>query len=300
MAMASRERTGGLRLGTHSPGPMPLARRRRCHTLALAGTVATWALGCGSKAPTSSGLACPVGTEQLAEQALTANALAPNQLSLTIDRVPGPATVDVSAYLANRKIKATFFVEGARLTDPKILGSIRGDGHLIGNGTVSNQRLPAAPNPAIDVRIVDRMITPYVVGNIFLLRAPDGMFDGKVARYLSSQGLQKYVGPIGWDAGVTADGGALDQSCWDQGLSPKACAQAYITNIAQAKKGIVRLTDGGTVLGDLVKELIPLLEVAGYSFVRLDVVPEVRRGLLLRGAAIDTVAGPGGCDDYAS
>lgn len=219
-------------------------------------------------------------------------------ISLVIDAAPTAHTAEVSELLTNKQLGATFFVVGRQLDGREAdLSAVRGGGHLIGNATYSGAKLTQTPLSAGELRKADELLTPYVVGDMFLFRAPHDEFNGDLAEYLNQQGLQKYVGPIGGDV-VAETGQSLDAVCWSELLTPGQCAVRYVEVLADKKKGIVRFSDGFPQLLGLLQELLPALETAGFRVERLDRVPEIRRRLQERGAKVDQIAGPSGCNDY--
>jgi len=253
---------------------------------------------CGQGPLKVSGPACKQGGGGLAAEPLHGTSLDDQSLVLTFDRSPSLYSSDIAEYLAGRGLSATFFVEGQKVKATSELAALRDQGHLIGNGTYSYGNLAKAYAPAMEVRQVDRIITPYVVGDLFLLRTPSNSFGADLAAYLTGRGLGKYIGPIGWDVESEPRGESIDLSCWADGVSASECAQRYVQAINGFKKGIVRFTDGREELKGLLRELMPSLQTLGFSIVRLDEVPEVRRAALERGARPGTSGGPSGCQDY--
>jgi peptidoglycan/xylan/chitin deacetylase (PgdA/CDA1 family) len=241
---------------------------------------------------------CAVGKTGIAAAPIKGDSMDEQVIALAFDGAPTAYTAEVAELLANKRLGATFFVVGRQVEGREaVLSAVRGGGHLIGNATYSGNKLTAAALPAGELRKADEVLTPYVVGNMFLLRAPDDAFDDDLAAYLNQQGLQKYVGPIGSDV-VTEAGEAIDAVCWREALSAGQCAVRYVEALADKKKGIARFTDGSSQLLGLLQELLPALESAGFKVVRLDQVPEIRRQLQERGAKVDQIAGETACNDY--
>ena len=255
-----------------------------------------WAIGgCGFIGRDPSCKGSPTGISPIA---LTGSSLANKELSLTFERSPSNRTAEFSTYLQSRGIGATFFIEGQRVSTTDTLVALRNEGHLIGNGTVSHADLTQTPDLLTEIRQVDDLITPYVVGDIFVFTAPEGRFEKKTAEYLNVQGLQKYVGPIGWDIGDETSAVSIDATCSQDGLSPSACAQRYLEKITEEKRGIIRFTEDAFDLPQLLRELIPNLEAALYKFVRIDQIPNIKKEILKRGGQPGVVADAGGCNDY--
>lgn len=244
--------------------------------------------------------ACKVSPTGIAAMPLLGASLGEQELTLTFDRSPSENTEDISHYLQSRGIGGTFFIEGQRVDSPEIFIKLRDSGHLLGNGTLSHANLTASPDLLTEIRQVDDLLTPYVVGNIFIFRAPEGLFGKKTAEYLNRQGLQKYVGPIGWDVGPAASQVSLNITCSAESVTPKACAQLYFAAVTEKRSGILRFTESTFDLPLLLKELIPSLEAAGFKFARLDQVPDIKREILKRGGSPGVVGDEGGCNDYQS
>lgn len=243
-------------------------------------------------------LECSVNKIGIANAPIKGDGMNDQRITLAIDGSPTAVTADIAEILANKRVGATFFAVGRQVPDHREeLLYVRDAGHLIGNATFSGKRLTASKLPVGEMRKADAVLTPYVVGDMFLLRVPEDDFNADLATYLNRQGLQKYVGPIGADI-IAENGEAIDLGCWRERLTPGECSVRYLESLADKKKGIVRFTDGYAELVGLLQELLPALSTAGFEFVRLDAVPEIRRRLQERGAKIDQVAGEGGCSDY--
>ncbi len=243
-------------------------------------------------------------------------------LALTFDDGPGPRTKELSAYLKSQNIRAAFFMNGARLAasalpnpngitlvaDPAgTLAQVLADGHLVANHTTTHRNLT---NEVPDAQRVQELsdtdtdiagfISPQ---NHLLFRAPYGAYNAAVYNTLSASAMNKYIGPIYWEAGGFSDEyptAAADWACWQGSLYSGAskvnivpgnpgyatttqCGDAYLTEINAFGKGIVLMHDpyswaqGSTV--DMVKYLIPKLVAAGYAFARVDEVPTIAAAL---------------------
>lgn len=252
---------------------------------------------CGKLATETEG-GCPSPAEGLAEQVIKGSTLDEMQIALSFDNAPTQQTQDVAELLSNKQIGGVFFVVGRQVKGFEgVLTSLHNSGHLIGNQTFSGKKLTAAPLANMEVIRNDGLISPYVVGDMFLLRAPFDAYNKDLATHLNRHGLKKYVGPVSADI-VSDSGAAIDTTCWQEALTPGECATRYIEALAAKKKGIVRFTDGTSGLLGLLQELLPALASAGFKTVRLDQVPEIRRALAKRGAKVDTIGGAAGCDDY--
>jgi peptidoglycan-N-acetylglucosamine deacetylase len=242
------------------------------------------------------------GTQALQSLGLRGSSMAARTLALTFDDGPGPRTAQLSRYLKDEGIQATFFVNGRSMHDDgaMILRQLADDGHLVANHTESHRSLTgtttATPRLA-DAEIVqelegtDAKISPFVPSKHFLFRPPFGDYDEATFTALSSSAMGKYVGPILWDVGDRMDvaaGRVADWDCWQDGsdgirLPMQQCGDLYITEIKRASRGIVLLHDPyyneldpeqrGTV--DMVIYMVPILKQEGFTFVRVDAVPEI-------------------------
>lgn len=220
----------------------------------------------------------PVVTKtQMAGQSLGAK-----QISLTFDDGPGPRTLELGAYLQQRGIQGTFFVVGKNVTDGGVLQALRDQGHLVASHTFDHKALPSLTSTDVvwEISATHERIAPYVDKNHLLLRAPYGAWSGDVAAAINASPYAAYVGSIFWDVGgaLTASYGA-DWDCWGKGLAVEDCGQRYVNEIDAKGKGIVLMHDvhGRTI--DMVKWMVPVLEAAGYAFVRTDEVPDIASAL---------------------
>ena len=262
-------------------------------------------------------------SQDLSSANFNGTSLALKTLSLTFDDGPGPRTKELSIYLKTQNIKATFFMNGARLAatglpnpnginpvaDPAgTLAQVLADGHLVANHTTTHRNLTSEVPDGQRVQELsdtDTDITGFVSpSNHLLFRAPFGAYNGAVFNTLSVSAMNKYIGPIYWEAGGFSDqypNAAADWACWQGSLYAGAskvniagagnlgyattvqCGDAYIKEIDSFGKGIVLMHDpyewaqGSTV--DMVKYIVPILVGKGYSFVRLDDVPAIAAAL---------------------
>lgn len=244
-------------------------------------------------------------------QALTAtvfrgSSLPPKTIALTFDDGPGDRTAELSLYLKQEGIEAAFFVNGMRIdgTSGPVLQGLVDDGHLVGNHTEDHISLTgvtdAKPRPAADVVVgeltnTDAKIAPYVKDNRWLFRPPYGDFDADTLAALAPTPMNKYVGPVLWDVGDRMDEAnsrAADWDCWQDGADMKRftveqCGDLYIAEIKHQSRGIVLMHDpyfndkdpnlGGTV--DMVKYIVPKLKAEGFTFTRVDKVPDIAAAL---------------------
>lgn len=246
-------------------------------------------------------------------------------VALTFDDGPGSRTIELSAYLKSEGIQATFFQNGKCFTDgdhpcgnrvaaATLEAQLLADGHLIGNHTQDHLDLTSQfpAGAAGDQQIVDQVtetddiISPYVDGNHFLFRAPYGFWNSRDFNALSPSAMNKYVGPINWDAGGAMDGDdvtgyAADWDCWQNQdgygfKTSRQCGTRYVNEIKAVGHGVVLMHDGdkgdpASVINhdldngtgntiDMVKSIVvPQLKAAGFTFVRADSVPSIANAL---------------------
>jgi peptidoglycan/xylan/chitin deacetylase (PgdA/CDA1 family) len=275
-----------------------------------------------SSAVGSEGRPCS-GTQALQSTGLRGTSMEPKTLALTFDDGPGQRTKQLSRFLKSEGIEAVFFVNGARMdgNSAEILQALIDDGHLVANHTETHQSLTGTSTamPRLgdsevvkEVADTDAKIEPFVPSKRFLFRPPFGDFDNETLAALSATPMNKYVGPILWDVGEQMDEGkgrAADWDCFDDGndgkrISMKACGDLYITEIKRAGRGIVLLHDPvfdnrhpeqlGTV--DMVMYMVPILKEQGFSFLRVDKIPEIDALLPPLPAAVGDGGAQGGPD----
>ena len=237
--------------------------------------------------------------------------VAAKTLALTFDDGPGSQTLVLSSWLKSQGIRATFFVNGhcfgAEATNngqcqqdtssaSTILSQVIADGHLVGNHTQDHLDLTTLSDSQIVSELVDTdaIISPFVSNGHYLFRAPYGSWSSHDYDVLHASSMDKYVGPVKWDiGGAMTSSYAADWDCWqnDDGygvMTTKECGDRYLQEITDVGRGITLMHDadygdvsnhnltsgeGNTI--DMVKYLIPLLKQQGYSFVRLDEVPDI-------------------------
>ncbi|MDB4934140.1 MAG: polysaccharide deacetylase [Labilithrix sp.] len=262
-------------------------------------TLAAIVGGCGHGGNGSSADRSCAGTQAMSTTNIYGTSLPAKTLAFTFDDGPGARTTELSAYLAGQGIRAAFFVNGKMLGDgTAVLGQLVADGHVVANHTQTHTSLtgrstggmPLTTQQVIDeVTQTDTLIAPFVPANRFLFRAPYGDFDAQSAAAIEGSPMEKYVGPINWDIGDhMGPAQAADWDCWISGadstvLTPQQCGDRYVAEIDSVGRGVVLMHDpyfiaddpahGGTV--DMVKYVVPILKAKGYTFVRIDAVPDI-------------------------
>jgi peptidoglycan/xylan/chitin deacetylase (PgdA/CDA1 family) len=261
-----------------------------------AGTLA----GC-EQAPAANEHVCS-GALAINASNLTGASLPPKTLALTFDDGPGPRTSELSTFLENHGIRAGFFVNGKMIHDDVVLKQLVADGHVIGNHTQTHASLTGRSTGSwhlddaatvSEIAQTDALIAPFVTAERFMFRAPYGDFDSASASAINNSAMSKYAGPVYWNIGDhMGPHQAADWDCWQPGndgvvLTVARCAELYVEEIESVGRGVILMHDpyfiggnpasGGTV--DMVESLVPLLRGKGYSFVRVDEVPEIASGL---------------------
>jgi peptidoglycan/xylan/chitin deacetylase (PgdA/CDA1 family) len=188
-----------------------------------------------------------------------------------------------------------------------LMAQIKADGHLIGNHSTTHGDLTiqiGQPNGTAvvyeELLQTDNSIKAYVPPRTFLFRAPYGYWNQADFDAVKATPLNKYIGPIFWEVGGTAHGypnAGADWACWQGQLyntngtlangtgyaTTVQCSDAYIAEINSMGKGIVLMHDpyswaqGSTV--DMVKDMVPKLKAQGYTFVRVDKIPQILTAL---------------------
>lgn len=258
---------------------------------------------------------CPQGPG-LQRTAFNGTELDAKVVSLTFNGGPSEFTGEISDYLYAQDIRATFFVTGKQAAaNPKRLAQLHARRHLVGNFGYSGKNLRDSADPLADMKKTDQLISDYVLGNIFLFRAPENSWADDFIETVNLAGLRKYAGPIGWDIGTSVknpdipatvdpeDPAAVvdflvDTDCWAQKISVAMCAQGYMSKIRDEGQGIVVLNDTSVDTLNLVKTLVTSLKNESFSFVRLDNVPLIRLALEQSGAHPDADSGAPTCHDY--
>jgi peptidoglycan/xylan/chitin deacetylase (PgdA/CDA1 family) len=213
-------------------------------------------------------------------------------IALTFDDGPNAHTEEVLDVLKRLHVKATFFIVGKQAhRHPKILARIAAEGHLLANHSADHELLGSRfdDNPLKllnEIRDVDDQIAPLMKpGDKLYFRAPYGSWKAAHAAILNADArLRNYVGPIYWDAGgdirMSKDGyvmSAADWDCWHIGWGAQTCAKGYLREIRRKDGGVVLMHCIHLRSAALVAAVVPALQEEGYSFVRLDQMPEYRQ-----------------------
>jgi peptidoglycan-N-acetylglucosamine deacetylase len=277
----------------------------------LLATLAVTHAGCKASTAAKPDQSCS-GAQALSKGGLTGASLPLKTLALTFDDGPGARTIELSKYLKDQGIPAVFFVMGQALKNEGAaaftLQKLVDDGHLVANHTEHHYSLTAhQPTPLNEAQIVaeltevDAVLAPVIKNDIWLFRPPYGDWNDTTVAALETSAMKKYIGPILWNIGGTmGTNQAADPECWKAATlkTVQQCGDLYVKEIDNVGKGIVLLHDpyfidmnnpdsGGTY--QMVQYIVPILKAKGYSFVRVDAVPEIK-ALLPGGAGPDAGA----------
>ena len=298
--------------------PSPL---RPLASILLLGALGAIAACSASSDPAPAERAC-TGSQALSAAPLVGESLPPKTIALTFDDGPGARSMELSRWLKDQGVHASWFVNG-KMLDPggRMLGQLVADGHIVANHTQTHPNLMTleASGVVAEVEQTDTLLAPFVPDNRFLFRPPFGAYDANTFAWLEASAMKKYVGPIGWDIGNgMGPASAADWDCWQAVgtsdppvLDVKTCGDLYLAEIRAKGHGIVLLHDpyfidddpakGGTV--DMVEYMVPLLKNEGYTFVTVDEVPQIAALLppltpraVDAGAAPDAGSSSGGSD----
>ncbi len=212
-------------------------------------------------------------------------------IALTFDDGPNAYSGAVLDALEANNVKATFFIVGNMAkTHPLLLARMAADGNLLSNHSASHPELTGAfdddPNTLIyQLKEVHEQIAPLMKQTDKLyFRAPYGYWRAAHAAILNADPiLRNYVGPIYWDIGgdiSMRDGyimSSADWDCWRHKWTASVCAKGYLREIRRNNGGVVLMHCIHSQSGDLVAAVVPPLVEEGYTFVRLDQIPEYKQ-----------------------
>lgn len=174
-----------------------------------------------------------------------------HQVSFTYDDGPGPWTRDIAQYLADRRIPATFFVNGCRIQgrtgcqapfyDSSILEDLVAMGHRIGNHTETHAALWLPSTDIVgELTRTQELIDPWIKDGFYFVRPPNNCWTPEVEQIVRNDpNLRKLTGPFFYDSG----GADWHCSQSDQNLDPAACALAYYRDMPTQKRGIIQFHD---------------------------------------------------------
>lgn len=213
-------------------------------------------------------------------------------VALTFDDGPNANTEAVLDALKTYNVKATFFVVGRMAhAHPGVLRRIAAEGHLLANHSAThpmlNGRFDEHPEQLVaQLKDVNDEIAPLMrPGDKLYFRAPYGLWRSAHAAILNGDPvLRNYVGPIYWDIGgdisKNSEGyimSSADWDCWRHKWNAMACAKGYLREIRRKNGGVVLMHCIHGQSAELVADVVPALVEEGYSFARLDQVPEYKQ-----------------------
>ncbi|MGA7711415.1 MAG: polysaccharide deacetylase family protein [Rhizomicrobium sp.] len=212
-------------------------------------------------------------------------------IALTFDDGPNAYTANVLDVLKANNVKGTFFIVGKMAhSHPQLLARIAAEGHLLANHSATHpeltSRFDSDPQSLIyQLRDVHELIAPLMKQtDVLYFRAPYGYWRSAHAAILNADPvLRNYVGPVFWDIGgdiSMRDGyvmSSADWDCWRHKWSPEVCAKGYLREIRRDDGGVVLMHCIHAQSADLVAAIVPPMLEEGYSFVRLDQVPEYKQ-----------------------
>lgn len=207
------------------------------------------------------------------------------EIILTFDDGPTPGVTEkVLDILRDNGTKGTFFVIAEKAqAAPGLMKRILDEGHLVANHSLSHKALTDTKffnwKKTVKSEILDahEILAPYMTGQNFYYRAPEGAWETKFADYLNQSSVgQQYIGPVLWDIGgavVMKDGQytqAADWACWSKKISVDDCLAGYLYEARAKKGGVVLMHDLRLQSAQMLAKLIPALQQSGYTFKTLD------------------------------
>ncbi len=221
--------------------------------------------------------------ELVSERQLMGSDMAQKHIALTFDDGPGGRTAELANYLGDERVVAAFFINGKNVPGRQgVIDTLIQRGHSLANHTQNHEQMTRlSGTPLVKaVSDTDVFVKAAQPRGPFLLRAPYGAWNGRVANELNATEMKKYVGSIFWDVGgaLTATA-AADWDCWGRGVSVQRCADLYLQEIRAKKRGIVLMHDVHSKTVDMVKLMVPVLKAEGYVFDKVEDAPSVKRAI---------------------
>lgn len=214
------------------------------------------------------------------ETQLRGNDMAAKQIHLTFDDGPGTRTSELTRYLEQEGISATFFINGINVEGrEQAVRDIVARGHLLANHSQHHLLLSRESSAtfAAEVNATDALVRQYQPGKPVFFRAPYAGINSPMVRQLV-QFDSPQIGPIHWEIGTKiTDSSAADWECWSKKVSVERCAQLYQKEIETKGHGVVLVHDIHSKTVDMVKLLVPRLKAKGFKFVRLTASPRIAK-----------------------
>jgi peptidoglycan/xylan/chitin deacetylase (PgdA/CDA1 family) len=212
-------------------------------------------------------------------------------LCLTFDDGPGEHTADISAYLREEGISATFFLIGGLVqVRPGVVEQLLDDGHSIGNHTQNHPDLAKLDESDVaqEIREAHGALIPFLKRQRqrpHFFRAPSGSwkYPPKINECLchGERLGEIYQGPVHWD--YSGD----DWLHWQRAESGEddRALNAAVASYAPADGGIVLMHDNNheSDLANknqtyrMIRQLIPMWKSRGCTFMPLEEINKSRR-----------------------
>jgi peptidoglycan/xylan/chitin deacetylase (PgdA/CDA1 family) len=207
------------------------------------------------------------------------------EIILTFDDGPTPGVTDkILDTLRDTGAKGTFFVVAKNAIEyPALMKRILDEGHLVANHSLSHKPLNDTKffnwKKTITSEIfgAHEILAPYMSGQNFYYRAPEGAWDTKFADFLNQSSVgRQYIGPILWDIGgaVEMRNGqyvqAADWACWSKKMTVDECLSGYLYEARSKKGGVVLMHDLRRQSAEMLAKFIPALQQNGFTFRTLD------------------------------
>lgn len=198
---------------------------------------------------------------------------------------PGPKTLKLAEYLHAESIQAAFFCVG-KFIDLHLDTIARLDalGHIVGNHTYTHPNMVMLYESGgkkgciSEIEYTDELIRKIIPHKPVYFRAPYGLWKPELSVLMNGnlRHPSQYIGPFFWDIGGD------DYKFWEEQRSAEDCAQSYLEEIENKKRGIILMHDSTADFKNMrlnnrtfetVKILVPILKERGYNFIGLDKIP---------------------------
>lgn len=190
-------------------------------------------------------------------------------VALTFDDGPGPYTAALLDILKERKVPATFFVLGTRVSAyPELIKRMKAEGHEIGNHSNSHKDLRAMSTVAqikTEMDLCADKVKTLVGHRPTVMRCPYGNWDDQVVQYAKGE----QVPIIQWD---------IDTRDWES-RNVNAILNTTLNSKGLGDGSIILLHDIHKTSVDAIPKLLDRLTAQGYTFVTVTELLQARCGL---------------------
>ena len=181
------------------------------------------------------------------------------QVALTFDVGYVPENVGMMEMLAERNIRATFFVVGfSVLRKPEIITDILRNGHELANHSWSHENLQGMDEAALryELNRTESTVQSAAPGASTkpFFRAPFGALDETIIRVSREEGYEL----IGW---------TVDSSDWVEGITAQAVYNRVTRNVCPG--AIIVMHDMSPIVAEALPRILDFLTHNGYAFVPL-------------------------------